>query len=202
MQFDLSSLLSRLSGYVPAIIGAAILTLIPLISFVSAYNAGNRAEQSIVAVYENNEQILAQYGQKVKEAAQVPGMARDDYTKLFKDVMAGRYGDDGSKAVFSMITEQNPTLGPEMYTQIQRIIEAGRDEFKAEQRRLVDEKRSYRTALGSLWGGTWLRIAGYPTIAIGHPRGTADDYPAISTAYAKGAFEKGVEEGPITLRKD
>ena len=179
-----------------------IFLAVPGCSYVSAYNTANTFEQQVPAIYENNEQVLGQYGQKLQEAAQVPGMMASDYTKIFKDVMVGRYGPDGSKAVFQMLTEQNPQLSPKIYEQLQRIIEAGRDDFKAEQTKLVDVKRSYRTSLGSFWTGTFMSLAGFPKIKIGFPAGTEDAYPAITTARASKTFENGQEDGPIVLRSE
>lgn len=162
-------------------------------SYVSAYNYGNRAENEIKAIWENNQNILAQYTQKVQEAAQVPGMMKDDVKEVVSAALSGRYGPDGSKAVFQWIQEQNPTVDAGLYRKIQQIIEAGRDEFKVSQTRLIDAKRAYSTNLGYLWKGLWMRIAGYPKINL-------DDYKAITNDYATKAFETGKEDGPIKLR--
>lgn len=174
--------------------------IIGLVSYVSAYNYGNRAENEIVAAWENNENILAQYGQKITEAAQVTEMQRDDVAAILTGGLEARYGADGSQAMFQWLQEQNPNVGPEVYTKVQQLVEAGRNEFKVAQTRLVDSKRSYRTALGSLWQGRlWLNLAGYPTINVGFPNGSQDDYSVITTQRAGDAFESGVEE-PIQLR--
>jgi hypothetical protein len=161
-------------------------------SYVSAFNAGNRHEQAIKAAYTNNENILAQYGQKIQEAAQIPGMQRDDLVTIFTGSLEARYGADGSKAAFQFLQEQNPTLEQASYTQIQRMIEAGRNEFTAAQTSLIDRERAYETELGSFWRGTWLGVAGYPKINL-------DEFKIISTGRAQDAFRTGVE-APISLR--
>ncbi len=180
----------------------ASIFLVSAISYISAANNGNRSEQSIHAAYEDNENILSQYGQKVQEAAGVTALQRDDLIAVFTGANQSRYGTDGSEATFQWITEQNPNLNQETYLQVQRIVEAGRNEFQNAQTRLVDAKRGYRTSLGSFWTGLWLGFAGYPKINIGYPIGTSDDYPAISTTRAQDAFDKGVEGGPIILRRE
>jgi hypothetical protein len=162
------------------------------VSYISAYNLGNRLEQNIVATYENNRNVLAQYGNRVSEAAQIPAMQRDDLTQVVTAALEGRYGEDGSQAVFQWIQEQNPQIDSTVYVQLQRIIEAGRIEFANEQTKLVDQKRVYETALGSFWKGTWLNISGYPSINL-------DDFQIVSTSRANEAFEFGIEE-PIQLR--
>lgn len=176
------------------IAGIAIGGLVTLgvVSYVNAYNFGNKMENAILATWENNENILAQYGNKVVEAAQVTDMQRDDLTQVIGEAMAGRYGEDGSRAVFQMITEQNPQIDSSVYTQIQRIIEAGRNDFTTQQTILADQRRVYNTALGSFVKGTFLGWAGYPKIEL-------DKYKPISTARASEAFETGIEES-IKLR--
>lgn len=179
---------------IASVTAVAILSAVAIggISYVSAYNTGNRLEQNIKATYENNRNILAQYGNKVAEAAQVPSMQRDDLTAVVTAALEGRYGDDGSRAVFQWIQEQNPQIDSTVYVQLQRMIEAGRNEFTAAQTKLTDQKRVYETALGSFWQGTWMSVAGYPKINL-------DEYKIVSTARADEAFETGTEE-PLQLR--
>lgn len=179
------------TGLITAIVLGAFVG-VGAVSYISAYNTGNRMERLIVATDENNRNILAQYGNRVAEAAQIPAMQRDDLTAVVTAALEGRYGDDGSRAVFQFIQEQNPQIDSTVYVQLQRMIEAGRIEFAAAQTKLVDQKRIYETSLGSFWQGTWMNVAGYPRIDL-------DEYQIVSTARADEAFETGIEE-PIQLR--
>lgn len=143
-----------------AIVALAVLIVIP--SYIKAANYGNRTEVALNAKVENNENIYAQGTQKVMDIAQVPAMYRDDVNKVTKDAIQGRYGDNGSKAVFQMLKEQNPQLDPSMYVKIQTEIVNFRNQFQENQTEMVDMKRSYQTALGNVWQGMWLGFAGYP----------------------------------------
>jgi uncharacterized protein (UPF0333 family) len=163
------------------------------VSYISAYNFGNTTEQQLKAVKEQNKNILAQYGQKVQEAAQVPSMYAEDITKVVTAAVQGRYGEGGSKATWQMLKEQNPTLDASMYKQIQRIIEAGRNDFQNGQERQIAVKQGYETALGSFWQGMWLRVAGYPKLNL-------DEFKIISTSRADDAYQKGKEDTPLKLR--
>jgi hypothetical protein len=127
-------------------------------------------------------------------------MQKDDVKDILSGAIEARYGGDGAKATFSWIQEQNPNVGPEVYVKIQQLVEAGRNEFKVAQTRLIDAKRQYRTELGYLWRGTLLGFAGYPKINVGYPIGAVDDYAAITTSEASNVFESGEEAGPIQLR--
>ena len=57
--------------------------LVGIVSYISAANKGNRSEQSVAAAYDANQNILAQYGQKVQEAASVTTLQRDDMIAVF-----------------------------------------------------------------------------------------------------------------------
>lgn len=157
-------------------------------SGISYFNYGVRAEQGIKSAWENNENILGQYSLKVVEAAKVPDKYTEDLRSVYRDAMTGRYGEDGSGAVMQWIQEQNPQLSPEMYTNLQNIIEAGRTKFENAQTELVDRKRAYQIELNSFWSGMMLSIAGYPKIDL-------DDYKIITSEHAKETFESGVDKG-------
>lgn len=178
-----------------ALIGTLIgtLALIALlgISYISAYNTGNRLETALKATYENNQNVLAQYSNRVAEAAQVPAMQREDLKAVVTAALEARYGDEGSRALFQFLQEQNPTIDSTVYVKLQQIIESGRKDFEIAQTRLIDQKRVYETALGSFWQGTWLGIAGFP-------RTNLDDYKIVTNLRTEEAFGTGMEE-PIQL---
>lgn len=173
-------------GSIAALIGVCVM------AYVSNYNYGNKAEKQILAEWENNENILAGYSLKITEMAQVNTMYKDDVKEVFTSVMTGRYGENGSQAMWQWLKEQNPQIDPSLYTRLQQVMEAGRNEFKVSQTRFVDIKRTYETNLGYLWKGFWLRTAGYPKINLA-------DYKIITSGHAKKAFETGIDEG-IKLR--
>lgn len=176
-------------------LGTIALLVISLVgSYVSANNYGVREEKRIQANYDDMQNILGQYSLKVAEAAQIPDMYRDDVKEVFSEVMTSRYGEGGSKAAFQWLQEQNPNLDSSVYTKIQQIIEAGRNEFQNAQTKFIDIKRAYESSLGYVWRGLWLRIAGFPKIDLAA-------YKIISSDHALHTFEIGKDSG-LTLRKE
>lgn len=163
-----------------------------VVSYISAYNTANRLEQQIQATYEDNQNVLAQYSNRIAEAAQVPAMQRDDLKEVVTAALDARYGEEGSKAMFQWIQEQNPTIDSTVYVELQRIIVAGRQDFQTAQTRLIDQKRVYETALGSFWQGTWMGVAGYPRVDL-------DEFRIVTNARTEEAFGTGQEEA-IQLR--
>lgn len=160
---------------------------------ISANNTAAAFDASVKYQHSNNKNVLASFNQKVLEVAQVPEMMRDDLVKVATAALQGRYGADGSKAVFQMLKEQNPTLDPSLYTKIQQVIESGRTEFQTSQTRLLDIKRSYETALTSAPQGPLMKLLGFPKVPL-------DSYNIVTTGRVERAFESGKEDGPIRLR--
>jgi hypothetical protein len=106
-----------------------------------------RAENGIVAQLDSNKASHDTMWKTIKETAQVSEMMRDDFIKVYESAMAGRYGENGSGAVMQWIQERNPQLSPEVYTNIQTVIEANRVQFLKDQQQLVDKVREYKNLL-------------------------------------------------------
>lgn len=175
------------------IVSAVLFVGLIAMSYISNYNYGNEAENQIKAEYSNMENILAQYSLKVAEASQVPSMKTDDLSRVIKDAFSGRYGANGSQAVFQWIKENYPgEVTDGVYIPIHQLIEAGRNKFENAQTKFIDTEKVYVTNLGYFWKGFWLRVVGYPKINL-------DDYKIISSSHAVEAFETKVEK-PIQLR--
>ncbi len=182
-----------------AIVLAVVVSLVilPVVvgftSYVSYGNRGNEYESALNNIQRNNENILAQYGQKIQEAAQVPTMQTDALKELFSESNKARYGVDGSKAMFQMLKEQNPNLDQKTFVQLQRMIEAGRDQFQVNQTKLLDIRRSYERDLGYFWSGFWMKLAGYP-------KGELSRFDIVSTDRASEAFRTKKEKEPLKLK--
>ena len=162
-------------------------------SYISSYNFGNKMDNQIEAQYQQMENVLSQYSQRIQEMVQVPTMYKDDLKEVVSASMQGRYGKDGSKAVFQFIKEHNIAFDSSLYKSIMQNIEAGRKDFEFEQKKLIDLTAQYKIASGSFYNGFWLRMAGFPKIDL-------SKYKPISNTYAAETFATGVEKAPIKLR--
>lgn len=160
-------------------------------SYVSNANYANEAETQIKAVYRDNQNILGQYSLKVKEAAKVSDKYSEAITRFVTDSMTGRYGESGSKAQWQWIQENIPQFDATLFTKIQQIIEAGRNEYQVAQSRLLDICRVYETNRGYLWKGFWIRTAGYPKDAAKLEKMCTP----ITSEHAREAYETGIDKG-------
>jgi len=155
--------------------------------YVSNSNHGATMEESIVAAYDVNRNVLSNTTARVMEMAQVNEMYRDDLSGIIEDTFTGRYGADGSQAVFQWIQEQNIPLDPSLYRNLQASIEAGRNEFRNSQDRLIDHRRQYQRELRLVVTGFFLRLAGYPMIDL-------DKYNIIILEEIDQRFESGADQ--------
>ena len=162
-------------------------------SYITNFNYGNRVERQIEATHVDNRNVLAQYSTRIMEMAQVPDMYKEDVIEIYEAALTGRYGENGSQAMFQFLQEQNPQIDASMYTNVQQSMEAGRNQFQNSQTRLIDLKRGYETRLGSFYSGFWLNIAGYPRIDL-------NDFNIVVNDHSNEAFETGIDNG-IELNK-
>ena len=156
-------------------------------------NAAVRMENGIKAQYDQNKNNYTNYFNKLKEAAQVPEMYVNDMKKLWDGVMAGRYGKEGSKAMFQWIQERNPKVDSSLYKKLQDIIEAGRNSFEADQKMLIDKKREYENLLGVFPNSFLAGFLGFPKINLA-------DYAIVTSEETEETF-KTKKSKPIKLRE-
>lgn len=160
-------------------------------TYVKYHNVGVQYEQKLEATWQENKVVLNTYTTKVQEVAQVPTMYKNDLQDIVEATFQGRYGQDGSKAMFQWIQEKNMNLDPQLYRQIQQVMESGRNDFQTSQKVLVDVKRSYQTQLDMFWSGMWLGFAGYPKVEM-------DKYKIVVLKDVDSKFNSG-EDSVIKL---
>lgn len=130
---------------------------------IGYYNNANESEQLIVAAYKDYTTVYTSYTDKIADMGQVPAMYKDDLKEVFTSAMVGRYGKDGSQAVFQFLKEHNPNFDSSMYNRLQQVMEAGRNEIKVTGKSLIDARTPYLITLGST-DGFIIKFLGYPKI--------------------------------------
>jgi hypothetical protein len=159
-----------MSTVVKILIGFVAFILITGISFTGCFVSINNScitfEKQIEAQYKKNQNVYDNFWKTVKEVAQVPDKFKDDTIKLYQGIMSGRYGKNGSKAMFQFLKEQNPMLDASLYKQVQQAIEAGRNDFKNNQTILIDLKAQYEMYKGKFPTSFVASMMGFPKIDL------------------------------------
>jgi uncharacterized protein (UPF0333 family) len=179
--------------------GLFLLILVSCLIFtglaISKRNSFVRIENNIVIGYEESKNVHSNYVLRIQEMAQVPKMATKQLSEVIKASNEGRYGPDGSKAVFQFLKEQNPNIPDSLYTNIQKEVAGGRLDFQSKITRVNDNKGVAYNMLDDTIGGFILKdIWGLPRKNIGY-EGGKDDYPVIMSETSVETYKTGVDKG-------
>lgn len=153
-------------------IGISILSVISLLifiivgSYIAMNNQGTKFENQITQLQQDSQSSLSNLTMRIAEMAQIPTMATSQLKEIIEKQMTGRYGQDGSKAMFQFFKEQNLQVDSKLYTNVQSEIAGGRKDFEISQNRLISQCAPYKNQLGYIWSGFWLRLTGYPRIDL------------------------------------
>lgn len=179
-----------------ALLGTFAVLLLLVVSGVtcvaSTFNGFVRAENGIKAQYSQNQNNYDNMVKKIREIAQVPEMYAEDLKKVYDSAIKGRYGADGSRAMFQWLKEQNPSLDPSLYAKIQQVIESGRNEFMNDQKALLDKKRVYENSFQQFPASVIAGMFGFPRIDL-------SKYDIVTSDATQRAFDTKRDE-PLQLR--
>lgn len=179
----------------------AVVTGSYFVGYLGYRNTAQSFEVDIPAQYTETQNVYDNGWKKVVEIAQVPELRAQQVKDVYTGVMTGRYGANGSKALISLIQEQNPQLGEEVYVKIQRTVESFHDSFQASQTNLIARKQEYTkfvTATTAAIFYNWL--GNYPHIKIGVPQGSQDDFQIVTSDKTQTDFKNHKSE-PLNLLK-
>lgn len=170
------------------LVGGAIFALIIVMTlglffgYMGFSNGANKFEADIPAQYSQMQNVYDNGWKQVMEENQIPQNYADQVKDVFQGTMTGRYGPEGSKALFQMITEQNPQLDSSLYKKVQESIERFHAEFQGAQSQIIALKQSYQTyAFATTSGRIYNMIGSYPHIKCGVPAGSQDDYQIVTS---------------------
>lgn len=145
-------------------------------------------EETIKAQYTQNQNSYDNLWKKFKEISQVTDRYASDLKELYANAMTGRYGEDGSRAMFQWLHEQNPTLSSETYVKLQSVVEAGRNSFESDQKQLIAKKEQYAKLLRS-------NSALVLNVILGFPKINLDEYSIVTSGQTENVFkEKKADE--------
>jgi hypothetical protein len=108
---------------------------------------GVEAQQQVCqANYDKMFKVISQVAQVPSEFMQ---KAKEAFKEIYPELMEGRYGNSRGGALMSWITESNPNFDlvvmGRLYEKVQVAVEANREEYFVEQKKLIDIQREHST---------------------------------------------------------
>jgi hypothetical protein len=125
----------------------------------------------------------------IKQIAAVPGEAAAQFAKMYQPLIEGRYGGEKGDPFMKWITEQNPAFDWTLYGKLQTAIQANRNEFFLEQKKLQSLADQHRQLIKT-WPGTWFISADEIQVTL------------ISSSKTKAIMESGLEEDVELFKKE
>lgn len=128
------------------------IVLVGFVIFIMNYSYENAEQRLRTDVQDQERKIEANLDKMIKtisQQAQVTQKYAEDFKEVALGMVQGRYGENGSQAMFQWLKEHNISIDADIYKKIMTTIEATRMSFEREQRRLsemaAEHKKMYVT---------------------------------------------------------
>ena len=154
------------------VLGLSIIVLLIVFPMKWSYQNKNvKAKNQIVGQQKSNEANFDKMKKSIAQVAEVAQVKMDMSTKAFKEIypalMEGRYSK-GDGSLMKWITESNPQFdlaaATSLYDKLAVVIEANRQEFFEEQKKLIAYNQAQHDLINTV-PGSWF-LNSNDTIAI------------------------------------
>lgn len=170
---------------------AAFVVLALLVVFImniSYQNIYERIDQDIQAQYKKIESNYEKMSRVILQQAGILNKYSTDFREIYKGMMQGRYGKDGSKAMWQWIKEQNPQIDASLYSKLMTTVEAQRTSFDRQQGKvtsMVAESNKMLRVAPSKW----------------FVNGEIKEAKIVSSSNTKAIMETGIDDSSNDLFK-
>jgi len=134
--------------------GVVLTLLMIFVMNISYQNTYERIDQDILAQYKKIESNYEKMSRVILQQAGILNKYSSDFKDIYKGMMQGRYGKEGSKAMFQWIKEQNPQIDGALYAKLMTTVEAQRTGFDRQQSKvsaMVAESNKMLKTAPSKW---------------------------------------------------
>ncbi len=166
------------------------------IVYVTKSNKEIKLRNEVQAQQKACEAIFDNMFKSIAQIAEVADVKMDKSKEAFKEIypslIEGRYNGDKGGALMKWITESNPQFdlnaAGSLYDKLANVIEAKRNEFYMEQKKLLSFNNEHKNILQT-WPGSWF-LSSRDTISIN----------IVTSAKTKEIYSTG-EENDISIFK-
>ncbi len=170
--------------------GLAIILMIVLGTWWIGLSNG---EKSLVNKMEAQEQVIEAFFDKMwkilQQQAGVANEYKESFRSIYKDLMEGRYSGDNKGQMMLWIQEQNPQFDTKLFDKLMVSIEAQREGFFVEQKKIIAMVNEHKNMI-ELFPGS-IVLGGRPVYK----------YEVISSAVAKQVMETRQEDNVDLFKK-
>jgi hypothetical protein len=125
---------------------AAVLVGIGLISYLTISNSEIKTRNLALAEQENCEIYFDKMWKILKQQAGVADQYKTAFKEIYPELIEGRYSNGGGK-MMQWVQEHNPKFDASMYNKLMNSIEAQREGYFVQQKKLIDIKRTHDNLL-------------------------------------------------------
>jgi hypothetical protein len=131
------------------LIGIGVFIIAAIVIVIWAVSTSN-SEKKLVNAMDAQKEVVSLYYDKMwkilKQKAGVAEQAKSAFKEIYVPLIEGRYSK-GDGTLMKWITEQNPSFDMGLYKDVQNSIEAERNGFFIEQKKLTDMNREHQNLL-------------------------------------------------------
>ena len=112
---------------------------------ISYENRNIELKEAIRGQQKSNEANFDKMFKTIAQVAQVSEKYRETFSKVYPEIISGRYSDKDGGSLMKFVTESNPNFDTKLYDKLISAIESNREDFFKEQQKLIDMNREHRT---------------------------------------------------------
>ena len=125
----------------------------------------------------------------IRDQAGVADKYQESFRGIYKDLMAGRDSGEGKGQMMLWIKEQNPQFDTSLFDKLMVSIEAQREGFFVEQKKIVDIAREHKNLI-EVAPSSWIVGSRAPLV-----------YEVISSTHSKEVMKSRVDDSPSPFEK-
>ena len=168
----------------------AVVVVILVASVIGWSNGEIKLRNQVLAQEQVNETVFDNTWKTISQEAQVSNQYKDSFKAVYVDIMNARYASDRSASLMKWVTESNPNFSTDLFGKLMVTIEAQRQTFTENQKKLVDLSREHNNMIQVFPGSLWASILGRQAIPI----------TLVTSAKTEDAFKTG-QDNDVQLPK-
>jgi hypothetical protein len=135
-----------------AVVGILLLGLV--FNVIAWSNDEIALRQQVLAQEKVNTTIFDKMWKIISQQAQVTDKYKDSFKEVYQTIMSGRY-ENAKNVTWQWIQESNPQFDSRLFEKVMVAVEANRNEFALEQKKLIDLGRSHTVMVSQFPGSLW-----------------------------------------------